>query len=173
MPNALNPVVRVLAAAASVAVAVALLSGCATRAGLGTTGTLTPGPSSEVTPEPDATATATAEPTPTASSDVGVPAEGQGTKVVVITLDVVNGTLEASGMLPDVVEEGGECTLTLTKGTEVRTVRGLTAVGPESTYCSLLTIPASQLSGGQWEARLAYRSAAHEGVSAVAKVTVP
>lgn len=90
-----------------------------------------------------------------------------------ITLGVIGGTLEASGTLPGLIEEGGECVLTVTRGDEAQSVNGSTAVGPESTFCALLTIPIRQLETGEWAATLSYRSDSHHGLSDVEMVTIP
>jgi hypothetical protein len=147
------------------------LSGCATPPG---------GAASPVSPSP----TESAEPTPEASETPGEVVEspaptpsaadpGEQATVMFITLEVVGGTLEATGTVPDVVEEGGTCTLTLTQGNASRTVEASTATGPESTFCGLMTIPSSELASGDWQATLSYRSGARSGVSETESVTLP
>lgn len=93
--------------------------------------------------------------------------------MVVITLDIAGDQVEASGMVPGLVEDGGVCTLTLTQGSTSRTVSGGTAAAQESTYCSLLTYPVQELGGGTWEATLTYASEKSYGVSDAASVVVP
>lgn len=167
---------RNIASYSGVLIAAVVLAGCATgMPGAINTGSPTPKPSEvtsvaptfEPTPEP----TDSASPVPEPSASIGTDG-GTGTSVVFITLDVVGDRVEASGMLPEVVEEGGSCTLTLTMGSATRTVGGGTATGPESTFCSLLTVPTSELAAGEWTAVLSYSSAAHSGASPASTVNV-
>lgn len=111
-------------------------------------------------------------PLPEPSASIGTDG-ATGSSIVFITLDVVGDRVEASGMLPEVVEEGGTCTLTLRQGSQLRTVEGDTAAGPQSTYCSLLTVPTAELASGDWAATLSYASAARSGTSAASTVSVP
>lgn len=157
--------------------ALVVLAGCATgTAGAARTESPSPVPSESTSltptmdpaPEPGESSTPLPEPSASLGTDGGT-----GESVVFITLDVVGDRVEASGMLPGVVEDGGSCTLTLTRGSVTRTIEGDTAAGPQSTYCSLLTVPTSELSGGEWSAVLRYSSAAHTGASPAATVSVP
>jgi hypothetical protein len=80
---------------------------------------------------------------------------------------------EVSGYLAGVVEDGGTCTLTLTKGgaTAHATTEGISNV--TSTSCGRLTVPQNQLSSGTWRAVVTYRSDTSTGTSRAAEVTVP
>lgn len=127
-----------------------------------------PGFTEDVSPSPTDSVT----PVPETSASIGT--EGAtGASVVFITLDVVGDRVEASGMLPEVVEEGGRCTLTLVQGAQRVSVEGDTAAGPQSTYCSLLTVPTSELAPGEWTAVLSYRSDTRSGTSAASVVSLP
>ena len=79
---------------------------------------------------------------------------------------------QAGGYVAGVVENGGTCTLTLTKG-------GATAVGTSeaqadasTTVCGAVVVPGDQLSSGTWQAVLTYRSAQHVGTSGPVEVEV-
>jgi len=168
---------RNIASYSGVMLAAVVLAGCATAVpGAVSTGSPSPEPSetSSVSPTtgPTAEPADSATPVPEPSASIGTDG-GTGTSVVFITLDVVGDKIEASGMLPEVVEEGGSCTLTLTRGSVTRTVEGDTATGRESTFCSLLTVPTSELAPGDWTAVLTYSSAAHSGASPASTVSVP
>lgn len=76
-------------------------------------------------------------------------------------------------MVPDVVEDGGKCTLTLTQGDVRQSVSGVSVPGRVSTYCDLLTYPVQKLARGEWQATLSYQSATRAGVSESRAVTAP
>jgi hypothetical protein len=136
-------------------------------------------PSASGTPSitPSVTPTVSAEPTPvpttTDAQSTPSPSSVGDVSVVVITLDVAGGALEVSGMVPNLVEDGGRCTAEIRRGDVVRSVDGATSAARESTYCALLTVPVSQLTSGEWQVTLTYDSAAHRGVSQVSRITVP
>lgn len=123
--------------------------------------------------DPSPAATDAASPLPTTLSEEMDPDDTADVSVVIITLDVVSGAVEASGMVPELVEDDGECTLTIYRGDDLRTVSGRAVAGKESTYCELLTYTVSSLGPGDWQATLAYRSASHYGVSAADTVSIP
>ena len=80
--------------------------------------------------------------------------------------------VQVGGYVAGVVEEGGVCTLTLTKGG--RSVTGTTeAVADASTTaCGAVTVPGSKVSAGTWQAVLSYASAGHSGTSDAVDVEV-
>lgn len=77
------------------------------------------------------------------------------------------------GFVPGVVETGGNCTLTLTKGD--LSARNTTTATPtaSSTSCGQMKVPGAQLSSGVWTAFITYRSPAHHGTSRSVEVTIP
>lgn len=93
--------------------------------------------------------------------------------VVIITLDVAEGSVEASGMVPDVVESDGVCQLTLRSGAELKLISEDATPGPSSTYCGVLSYPVTGLSSGEWTATLTYRSPRSGGESAERTVQIP
>lgn len=152
---------------------IASTTACATRASMPSA---TSPSEASTPPSPTESAAPVQSATPTSAVDQEPPPSSSPTAdatVILITLDVIAGTLEASGMVPGLVEEGGECTLTVDNGQQSRSVSGGTATGPESTYCQLLTIPSGELPRGEWEATLTYRSDGHSGTSERAAVSVP
>ena len=68
-------------------------------------------------------------------------------------------------MVSDIVEEDGTCTLVATKGALRETATAGTSTAPASTYCGLMTIPAADLSAGEWQVVVEYESTTHAGRS--------
>jgi hypothetical protein len=87
--------------------------------------------------------------------------------------DEATKSVQASGYLPGAAEDGGTCTLTLTRGgtTVTGTVAGTANV--TNTSCGGLIVPGSRLSSGTWSAVVSYRSSTSSGSSAPVQVTVP
>jgi hypothetical protein len=73
--------------------------------------------------------------------------------------------VEVAGYVAGVIEEGGSCTLTLTR--DGQTVTGTSEAVPaaSTTDCGGVTVPGDQVTDGVWSAVLTYESAAHEGSS--------
>lgn len=94
---------------------------------------------------------------------------------VTVTFYGWNPTAEAvqvGGYVTGVVEEGGVCTLTLTRAG--RTVTGQQAATPDAstTACGAVTVPGDELSAGTWKAVLSYVSDGHAGSSDAVDVEV-
>ncbi|HWU10713.1 MAG TPA: hypothetical protein VN520_30875 [Streptomyces sp.] len=87
------------------------------------------------------------------------------------TLDEHAGTLQASGFVAGLIEDGGTCTLTLSQNETVITVESLAGADATTTSCGLLET-GTTLAPGTWEARLSYSSASAEGRSGALEVTV-
>lgn len=115
--------------------------------------------------------------------DAVAPAEGDlerpadpalGTADVQITLastDLVAGAVLASGYVTE-VEEGGTCSLTLTRGTEVLTIEAPAEADATTTVCGGLTMTTTGLALGEWSATIGYDSSTRSGVSAATTVTI-
>jgi hypothetical protein len=83
-----------------------------------------------------------------------------------------NSNIEANGYISEAIEEGGTCTLELTKD-DVRVTTYMQArPSAQSTVCGLLAIDRSKLSPGEWSATIVYSSASYEGTSQERKVKV-
>lgn len=80
--------------------------------------------------------------------------------------------VQVGGFVGGVVEEGGVCTLTLTKGGA--TVTGRTEALPDAstTSCGEVAVPGDELSAGTWRAVLSYSSDGHSGASEPVDVEV-
>lgn len=81
--------------------------------------------------------------------------------------------VEAAGYLSPVVEDGGTCTLELTRGDETRTVEVPGLSDATTTMCAGLAVAGDQLQPGEWEAVLRYRSEGTKGSSGPQRVEVP
>ncbi|GAB3311776.1 hypothetical protein GCM10027451_23980 [Geodermatophilus aquaeductus] len=126
----------------------------------------TPGPSTTDRPEPTDVAT-----------DAPVELEpGDDLEVVVsfASVEPGSGAVEASGYVPGLVEDGGRCTLVLSRaGRSDVSVEGEAFADAQSTSCALLSVPADRLAPGTWTARLDYRSDSSSGSSPDVEVVVP
>jgi predicted component of type VI protein secretion system len=131
----------------------------------------TPSPTPSHRPSPTATPTptpsATPSPTPTGSSRATADVE-----LSYLAFNAGSGAVEASGYAT-VYEEGGTCTLVLTKdGATARgEIEGLPDVA--TTSCGGLEVPRSQLSSGTWRAVLEYASPTTVGSSEAREVVIP
>jgi hypothetical protein len=87
--------------------------------------------------------------------------------------NTTTGSVEVDGLVPDVIESTGTCTLTLTKdGTTVTTSRpGFPDAS--STSCAGLAVAGTELSPGTWTAVLSYRSNVSTASSQQVEVAVP
>lgn len=112
----------------------------------------------------------TARPTSSAS-----PAAARKTVTPFITSALWDGdgkVLDVEGMITNVVEEDGTCTLVARKGDTVRMVSQPAAPAASTTTCNPLQIPGSQLTAGTWTVTISYLSAHSTGVAASKTVAV-
>jgi hypothetical protein len=112
------------------------------------------------------------EPTEVATDS---PVEQTGGKVdVALTFagfDGSTGTVQANGFVAGVLEDGGTCTLTLTKGSENVTATSTGAADASTTSCGLLETSAG-IAAGTWHAVLSYSSDDAHGTSQSTEVVV-
>jgi hypothetical protein len=125
---------------------------------------------------------------PTATASIGPdPDEGQAvatdepdvvtTEEVPVTVtyfgwDAAAREVQLAGFVGGVVEDGGVCTLTLTKGDATATGRKQALADASTTACGEVTVPGDQLSAGTWTAVLTYASPGHTGTSEAVDVEV-
>jgi hypothetical protein len=89
-----------------------------------------------------------------------------------VAWDTASG-VSAGGYVAQTVEQGGTCTLTLTRdGTEL-TARAPGAPNVSNVACGGLTVPADRLTPGRWTSVLTYSSATSTGTSPAMEVEVP
>ncbi|WP_159797901.1 hypothetical protein [Puerhibacterium puerhi] len=134
--------------------------------GEGPSATLEPSPSDTPT-VPSATPSDEVVPSPASPSPAGADVE-----LSYLAWNAGPSDVEASGYAA-VYEEGGTCTLVLTKGgtTVSAAVDGTSDV--TTTSCGGLAIPHDQLSSGTWQAVLRYESPTTTGTSKPREVVVP
>ncbi|MGY1858397.1 hypothetical protein [Modestobacter sp. SYSU DS0290] len=103
------------------------------------------------------------------------PAAGEADVFVTASYwDAAERTVTVRSEVPGVVEEGGTCTLTLTRddGTSATATReGVANVS--TTSCGALSIAGDQLAPGAWTAVVGYRSGTTQGSSEPVQVDVP
>jgi hypothetical protein len=80
---------------------------------------------------------------------------------------------EARGYATGVFEDGGTCTLTLTKGSAKITGTSTGIMDVNKTTCGPISIDQNQLTPGDWTAVLSYSSASGSGSSESQKLNVP
>jgi hypothetical protein len=68
------------------------------------------------------------------------------------------GTVEVAGFVDGLTEDGGTCTLTLTRGATVLTGDGPALSDAASTSCGMVEVTVPAGNAGDWEAVLAYES---------------
>lgn len=86
-----------------------------------------------------------------------------------ITAKNQNGSLFQIRAMIDVIETGGTCTLTLSKGNSVVTRQVQTQALAQATTCQGFDIPVSELSAGTWDTKISYE---HTGVTAEVTDTI-
>jgi hypothetical protein len=138
-------------------------------------------PSANPAPTPQASTPSPAAPT---TAPTGAPAPAGSTAVRVSKLarvDVVttfagwNGLSHAVevGGYAAVVEPAGMCTLRLSHGAKVVTLKHTASTDATTVACGGFSVPRSQLTPGAWTAVLGYRSPTSTGESAAVSLTVP
>lgn len=94
---------------------------------------------------------------------------------VVTTFAGWNATSDAVevGGYAAVVEPVGTCTLRLTRGDQVVTVKHTASADATTVACGGFSVPRTELTAGQWQAVLAYASPRSAGAAATVTVKVP
>lgn len=155
--------------------------------GTGSGATAASGPTATTTvPSPvlnvdGSVATPTAEP-PSVATDppntaTAPPTTGRAPRSVSVVLTYADwdpGTgVSAAGYVADTVEQGGTCTLTLTRGGKSVEVTTEGIADASNTACGALTVAPAQLSTGTWTSVLTYSSTTSTGTSQSVQVKVP
>ncbi|MGB4762510.1 MAG: hypothetical protein WBP12_04115 [Candidatus Saccharimonas sp.] len=90
----------------------------------------------------------------------------QSVNVLLTNSGVFNGTVSASGVVTNIVENAGSCKYVFTNGSTVVTKEVQTLTNPTSTTCETVSFPVSELKkDGTWTVQLKYSSASSEGAS--------
>ncbi|GAA2567634.1 hypothetical protein GCM10009862_02940 [Microbacterium binotii] len=138
------------------------------------------GPSDGASPDGSASATPSASgttrpveqlPTPTPLASTPAPTDRQPAEVVLATWGASGSGIEASAYVAGVVEDGGSCSLHARQGDTERTVEAAATPTGQNVSCGFATVPASDLSAGDWEIWFTYASPTHEGTSSAVSVT--
>lgn len=79
---------------------------------------------------------------------------------------------EANAYIPEVVDEGGTCSLSLSRGDDTVESKKTALPDAQSTSCGLMVIEPSALASGEWEMVVHYESGKYEGSSEPITVTV-
>ncbi|CAB4904140.1 MAG: hypothetical protein F2825_02260 [Actinobacteria bacterium] len=109
---------------------------------------------------------------PVGTDDPVVPTGG-AVAVTVTWSGFDRGALEVDGFVTGVVESGGTCLLTATRGGDTVTAEVVAEPDASTTQCGAVTIAADELSPGTWNAVLSYRSATSVGAADAVEVDVP
>jgi len=126
-------------------------------------------PSDSGAPTPSSSATASASPSasPTTAK----------VKALINILDSGVDTAAANvyvvAEITNVVEDGGQCTMTFIGAGQTKTVTGKAEINATDTQCHPLQIPLAGLPKGAGLVTVTYNSATHTGTSAAIAVTIP
>jgi hypothetical protein len=174
---------RVLGVGALALAAAAVGGFVATRSPDGDTGAERPATSTAASPsvKPDGSlvlsgATPTSVATDAPSTVTAPPPSGGPTRSVEVVLAYVewDGTgVSAAGYVAHTVEQGGTCTLTLSRGGSSVEATGTALPDAATTACGGLAVPREELSPGTWTSVLSYASGTSQGSSETVEVEVP
>jgi hypothetical protein len=126
----------------------------------------TPTPTGSATPEPSATPIGSPTPTATPTTIPGSTKHAVTPFVTLADWDASAHELDVSALVPNLVESGGTCTATVSKGGVTRTASAPAAAVSTYVGCNPMTIPGSALSAGTWSVRVTYSSRTAAGTSA-------
>jgi hypothetical protein len=111
------------------------------------------------------------------ATDTPAPTEDAGAEVspqlTYYGWDAAAGGVEAGGIVMGIVESGGTCTLTLTKGSTAVDVSADAVDNVSSTSCPAMTVSGDRLQSGTWQATLSYESGTSRGTGDAVEVQVP
>jgi hypothetical protein len=128
------------------------------------------------TAERTRTHSAASEPTPVLATDTPFRAPAGEAEVAVTFAgwDAPSGSVEVDAYVGNVIEDGGTCTLTLSRpGARSQVVSGPAGADATTTICAPLHVAGGQLASGSWTATVTYSSATASGSADPAEVTVP
>jgi hypothetical protein len=134
-------------------------------------------PTGSATDSPTRTASASAQTSAQNSAQTSATSRPAPRRVDVATTysgwDAATSGVIAGGYVTGVIEAGGTCTLTLTRGGTVATGTSQAVPDARTTSCGEVRVDGGALSAGQWSGVLSYRSGAATGASAPFAVVVP
>ena len=121
-------------------------------------------------PVPTAPPSEVATDTPVPTEDAG---RGVSPQLTYYGWDATIPGVEAGGIVMDIVESGGTCTLTLRQGQSSVDVSTDAVDNVTSTSCPAMTVPGDRLTPGTWLATLSYESGTSQGTGDAVEVEVP
>jgi hypothetical protein len=80
--------------------------------------------------------------------------------------------VQVGGFVAGVVEDGGTCTLTLTKGGETVVGTSEARGDASTTTCGAVIVSGDKVSAGGWQGVLSYRSAERSGTAPAVSIEV-
>lgn len=86
--------------------------------------------------------------------------------------NATSGAVEVGGYAT-VVEPAGTCTLRLTHGNQVVTLKHTATADATTVACGGFSVPRKELAAGPWQALLAYASSRSAGAATAVTVQVP
>lgn len=93
-------------------------------------------------------------------------------KPIITSSEIYENNAEVVSRVPNILEESGKCTLTLTKGSS-KVEQSKNAVPNVSEMsCGLIKIPTSKLSSGNWSVVVSYSSKKYSGKSDITNLKV-
>ena len=133
--------------------------------------TPTPDPSASPTVTPSASAPSATSPTSAGPSPVPKPRRVNVTTTFA-GWNATSGAVEVGGYAT-VVEPAGTCTLRLTHGNQVVTLKHTATADATTVACGGFSVPRKELAAGPWQALLAYASSRSAGAATAVTVQVP
>lgn len=93
--------------------------------------------------------------------------------VTMTYLTYQDNKVSSAGFINNVFEDGGTCTLTLTKGSAKVSAASTGLQDVNKTTCPSISIERSKLQSGEWSAVLSYSSSTISGSSSARSINVP
>jgi hypothetical protein len=133
--------------------------------------TPTPDPSASPPVTPSASAPSATSPASAGPSQVPKPRRVNVTTTFA-GWNATSGAVEVGGYAT-VVEPAGTCTLRLTHGNQVVTLKHAATADATTVACGGFSVPRKELAAGPWQAVLAYASSRSAGAATAVTVQVP
>ncbi len=101
------------------------------------------------------------------SSSSGTPASGSVTPIITSAQQENDGSVKVSAYVQGVAEDGGTCTLSLSKSGSSFSLDNPAVMNVSTTACKTFSVPRSSFnSAGNWQVVVSYRSSSASGSSA-------
>lgn len=107
-----------------------------------------------------------------AASSQTKPTAKKSVSVNITTWYQDSDNINVNGFVSDIVEDGGTCTLRLTRDSNTVSQQRQAIANATNTSCGVTSIPLAKLAPGVWQATLSYASSTSMGTSSPIQVTV-